>query len=143
MKKLIYVLLLAVTILAPVQRVDVGSLQPVEILSVSKEREKIVIQTDADDLGFGDNIEEAVMDLMETSTGVIYLDTVEFLLLEKECENEVGGLIEKLNNWVRVCYLQGKPSLKVAREYLRAHGVFPNISEWQKGKRLPTLLCEK
>ena len=79
----IYIILIALVFIAPVRRVDVGTLEPVEIIAVSKERGMTVVRTDTDDVGIGKSIEQALEDLKQTATGVVYLDTAEFLLLAK------------------------------------------------------------
>ena len=139
---ILYSLLVASTFFAPVRRVDVGTLQPVEIICISKEEEIITIRTDTGDFGQGETIGQAVKDLQDTAMGIVYFDTAEFLLLDRGVQTEVAQLLEQLHASVRVCLVQGEPDLTSVKKYLRAHGYIPQIKQWMQGERLPVLLCE-
>ena len=139
----IYIILIGMVFFAPVDRVDVGTLQPVEILAISKEEGMNVVRTDTDDMGIGKTVEQALDDLKQTAPGVIYLDTAEFLLIEKGCEQEAESLKQWLRKTVRVCSTQGNIDLKDAVKYLRAHGGFPKLCQWKITQKLPVLTTEK
>ena len=138
----IYIILIALVFIAPVRRVDVGTLEPVEIIAVSKESGLTLVRTDTDDVGIGKSIEQALEDLKQTATGVVYLDTAEFLLLAKGCEAEGQQLKKWLADSVRVCATQGELDLKAAVKYLRAHGMFPKLSQWKLNEKLPVLTSD-
>ena len=144
MKRLIiYGALIGATLFAPVRRVDVGTLQPVEIVYIIKRNQTVEVRTDTGEFGKGENIGEAVNDLLSTAQGVVYFETAEFLLVQENCKREAGIMADQLQASVRVCFVQGNPDLKYAKKFLRAHGSFPDLSQFLLGENVPVLQCEK
>ena len=66
-------------------------------------------------------MQEALSDMEDTAAGVIYLDTVEYVILEQGMEELIPGLRSYLKDSVRVCYgREGIPLEEIAR-YLSVH----------------------
>ena len=122
---------------------DVGSLQPVEIIAIYNKENYVWVETDTNDWGRGASLEEALADLRETAPAVIYLDTAEYLLVEQGQQQYIETIKSYLKGSVRVCYTQEDMDLKDAVSYLRAHGDFPSIRHWETGMKLPVLTSEK
>ncbi len=139
----IYIVLIALVFAVPLNRVDVGTLQPVEILAISKDNNLLVIRTDTNDVGVGKTVAGAIKDLKDTASGIVYLDTAEFLLLEKGCEYEGQQLKKWLKGSVRVCSTLGEINMDNVAKYLRAHGSFPALKDWDYNQSLPILTSEK
>lgn len=116
-----YLLVLAVTLPLSGRGMDVGRLQPVEVVYLDKQDDVICIETDTGDAGYGKTIEEAFDDLEETAKGVIYLDTASFLLVSetaRELTKEISG---KLKDDTGICICPEKPDLQEAAVFLNAH----------------------
>lgn len=105
MRMLLYILIIILACLAPVQRLDIAKLQPIEAVAVRKEANEIILLTDTEDTGKGKTVPEALQNLKDTTPAVIYLDTAEYLLVASGAE----GAGEDLKFYL-------KPSIKV-REY--------------------------
>ena len=140
MKRIIlYIGILALVIAAPVKPMNIGNLRPVQIVSVYKENGWTVIETDTQDKGIGGTARQALQNMKDTSDGVIYLDTADYLLLTKDTEEAVVELYGNLKASVRLCMESGVTDLKKAVSYLRTHGELPKLKEWKKGAELPLL----
>ena len=120
MRILIYALLLAAALAVPVKRTDVGKLRPVEVIAVARTENGYTVRTDTGDMGTGNTLKAAFCNLEDTTAGVIYLDTAEYLLLETEIE-EKRLLRELLKNGIRVCAAEPEIPLEGSGAYLDIH----------------------
>ena len=140
MKRIVlYIGILVLVFAAPVKPVDIGDLRPVQILSVYKERNRVVVETDTEDRGVGATLEKALQNMKDTSLGVIYLDTADYLLVTEDTEGYLEELREVLKPSVRVCMATKKLDLRKAVSYLQTHGDLPRLKGWKKGVKLPVL----
>lgn len=121
MRIIVYLVILALLFLAPVERLDVAKLEPVQTVAISLENGKIVLQTDTEDKGVGATVEAALQDLEENTSGVIYLDTAQYLLVTQETEKAVVTLRQYLRPGVVVSRWDGAADLQQAARYLSVH----------------------
>lgn len=135
----IYALVIAAALAFPVDKTDVGSLQPVEVVHLYQKDEKYVLETDTGDLGMGDTIKAAMEDLAATVSGTVFLDTAEYLLLEKEMVEQAKRIAPYLKKKVRVCEAERGLDLKAAAQYLSAHAPKSTLKELLTGTKLETL----
>ena len=140
---LLYVIVLALTLLAPVTRLDVAKLRPVEVIYIYKENGQVVLKTDTEDMGVGADAVQALADMRNTSPAVIYLDTAEFLLIGKNANEEAEKLRPELKKDVRLCEAVGEIDLPLAAKYLTVHGDLPTFRAWNADTRLPLIYTEK
>jgi len=136
---LLYIGILALVIVAPVKTMDIGKLRPVQIVSVYKEDNWTVIETDTEDKGIGGTARQALQNMKDTSEGVIYLDTADFLLITKDTEDAAEELAAELKPSVRLCMATKIDDLQKAASYLQTHGELPKLKAWKKGTELPVL----
>ena len=141
MKRIVlYVLLLAAALLAPVERADVGKLRPIETVSVYKENGWVVLRTDTDDVGIGGTATQALQNMKDTASGIIYLDTAKYLLIEKGAEDAAEELRQMLKGNVKLCMASKEIAPADATKYLSAHRDLPAMRTWQRGQELPVLM---
>ncbi len=119
MRKIIYAAVLIGLLFAPVQRLDVAKLEPVQTVALYMEEQQLVLETDTGNKGKGKNLANAIKDLEEKTPGVIYLDTAQYLLVTEETEALLQSLDEYLQQDVKVSKWDGKSSVKSAAQYLR------------------------
>lgn len=84
MRKWFVIIVLAffwISIRAPFEKTDVAKLSPVSALVFSRKDGCLRISSDLGDLGIGGSLEEALVDMELTCPSVIFLDTVEYLLI--------------------------------------------------------------
>ena len=138
-KTVLYILLLALSVTMRPRSLDIGTLRPVQLVSMYREDEWIVIETDTDDQGRGGNVHEAIQNLKETTPGTIYLDTADFLIVRTDTENAISEIAQYLKKNVRVCRSTGGIIPIDAAKYLSAHPPRTNMREWRKSVELEVL----
>lgn len=131
MRKILYILILALLPLAPVERLDIAKLEPVQTVAVTQEQGQIVLETDTGNKGRGADVHKAVQDLRENTPGVIYLDTAEYLLVSEESLEQMEQLQGYFHSSVQVSLWDGQGSVEEAAKYLSVHGKRPKISQWR------------
>ena len=132
MRIILYVCILALLPLAPLKRLDVAHLQPVQTVALRMEGETLVVETDTRDRGEGKTIREAIRDLESNTPGVIYLDTAEYLLLAAGTEKYISGMQAYMHPGVRVAAWDGAGSVERAAKYLQIRKDLPRLESFRQ-----------
>lgn len=140
MRWIIYAAALALAFLIPVERTDVGKLCPVEVVTLAKSGEGYEIGTDLGVWGYGPTISDAVTDLKQTASGIVYLDTAKYLL-----SGPVPGTVKEelcgyLKTDVRVVQWDGYQLPETAAWFLDTHVPNVTLKSWKTGQE-PEILC--
>ena len=136
---LLYIGILALVLAIPIEPSDIGKLRPVQVVSISKEGDWYIMETDTEDSGIGATPEQALQNLKDTSSGIIYLDTAQYLLLTQDTLEAAEDLRQELKPSVRLCIAAKSVDLVEAAKYLSVHGDLPKLENWQKQAQLPVL----
>ena len=122
MKFILYALIIALSLFAPVTRLDIAKLSPVEAVAVYKEYGQVVLKTDEENEGRGENVHLALADLKKKASVIIYLDTARYLLVGEgaEAEAEAAALQAYLKESVLVGNYAGG-DVKEEAKYLDVH----------------------
>lgn len=140
MKRMIlYCLILGGLLAIPVEKLDVGKLEPVQAVWVYLEDGKLVLETDTEDKGSGQSVDEALADLEEHCKGIIYLDTAEFLLVEEAVTTQIPALGKHLKGSVMVSQWDGQGKVEDAAKYMDAHEKGCKLKDWNGNVKLPVL----
>ena len=140
MKRMIlYGLILAAALLVPVKRLDVAVLEPVQTVWLSKVPGGYRLETDTEDVGIGKTVPQALQDLEENCTGVIYLDTAQNLLVAEDAQDAIAVLGQYLKRSVRVCQWDGEGTLTEAGQYMNARNLGIRLHQWAEGTELKKL----
>ena len=131
MRKVLYVIILGLLALAPVKRLDIANLQPVQTVAIYTEPGAVVLQTDTNNMGRGTSVTEAVANLEQNTPGVVYLDTAEYLLVSKDAESYVDALREYLKPGVRVSLWKVGEGIDMAAKYLSEVKNLPKLKKWK------------
>lgn len=134
MRTILYICILVSLLFAPVERLDVAQLQPVQTVAVAADDKAVTIETDTGSKGKGETLREAVEDLEQNTPGVIYLDTAQYLLLTEATESYAAQLLEFMEAKVRVSLWDGKGSVKEAAKYLDVRKDLPSLKDLVAGK---------
>ena len=121
MKWLLYFGILMAVILCPTEGTDVGKLIPVEVVAVSEAEGWITISADTGDMGNGMTMQAAIDDMKASAPGIIYLDTAEYLLLEKGMESYLNTAERHLKQKTHLCYIEEGIPLEAAANFLSVH----------------------
>ena len=120
MKFILYALIIALSLFAPVTRLDITKLSPVEAVAVYKEYGQVVLKTDEENEGRGENVHLALADLKKKASVIIYLDTARYLLVGEGAEAEAAALQAYLKESVLVGNYAGG-DVKEEAKYLDVH----------------------
>ena len=120
MKFILYALIIALSLFAPVTRLDIAKLSPVEAVAVYKEYGQVVLKTDEENEGRGENVHLALADLKKKASVIIYLDTARYLLVGEGAETEAAALQAYLKESVLVGNYAGG-DVKEEAKYLDVH----------------------
>lgn len=131
MRVLLYICILALLPLAPVERLDVAKLEPVQTVAVRLEEEGVVILTDTKNRGEGKTVQEAVEDLESNTPGVIYLDTAQYLLLTESAMECFADIKQYMKGSVRVSFWDGKGNVETASQFLENRGDLPRLKDFK------------
>lgn len=135
MRMVLYIVMLALLFLAPVERLDVAKLEPVQTVAVYINDAAVVLETDTGNKGEGADVEGALEDLEENTPGVIYLDTAQYLLVSEQAESYVDSLRKYLSPSVRACLWDEKGSVKDAAQYLDVRSDLPKLKDWKTSQK--------
>lgn len=136
---IIYCMILGAVCLIPVQKQDVATLEPIQAVWMSEENGAVVLKTDTDDVGEGENVQEALENMKDKSTGVVYLDTAQYLLVTEKAKHRIPEIAGYLKGSVRVCSWEGKGELVDAARYMQARKLGIRLRKWQEKSILPTV----
>ena len=134
MRWILYVVILALLFLAPLERADVAKLLPIETVAVYKEQGQVVMETDTKHKGVGRNAEEALESLKENTPAIVYLDTAKYLVVAEDVKDQIAQLKSYLKDRVCVCIADIRGQVAEASKYLEAHGNLPENTSFQKEK---------
>lgn len=132
MRILLYIVILALLTLAPVERLDVARLEPVQTIAVSVADNQVVLETDTKNKGQAENLQAAIADLEENTPGVIYLDTAQYLLITEEATRYVKPLAQYLQSSVKVSLWDGQGSIEQASKFLEKRNDLPTLKHWEQ-----------
>lgn len=127
----------------PFKGTDVAMLEPAEILYVAFE-DGVLVETERGWYGKGATVEEAVQDLKTTSPGQVFLQTVDYLLVQQDSRFLLPDLYPYLRTGCMLCITEEKPDLQKAGQYLRAHRpAFTLLDVWTGNEKIPKLTMEE
>ncbi len=120
MRRILYCVILLAAFFVPVERLDVAKLLPVEAIAIYLEEGAIVLETDTENKGRGETVQEALKNLKENTTKIIYLDTARYLLVAENTQAQTQELLQYLKPNIRQG-TYGGGDVKEEAKYLDAH----------------------
>jgi len=128
-------------LLLPQRGTDVGELLPVEVLLIEKEAGQYAVTTDTGNSARGDSLEAAMDTLRDTASGVIFLDTADYVLLTGETLDCMDALPNFVRPGTKVYAVEDVLDLEEIGSFLQAHGPEAPLYRLQKGKKKIPRLC--
>ena len=106
--------------------------------------EQVLVETDGGWFGGGETVEQAIADLKESAPGQVFLQTVDYLLLQEGSEEVLPALYSHLRSGCSVCRIEEKPDVEKASAYLRTHRPGMTIQHYRAGKKeIPILIMKE
>lgn len=133
MRKILYAALLAASMMIPARPVELGKIKPVELLLMRKNAGRIELITDSGDSGAGGTVPQALHDLKESTSGIIYLDTALYLLASEDAQSYIPELRPYLKERIYVLQVDGEVELDKAAEFLAVHKPSLYLRDWENG----------
>jgi hypothetical protein len=127
---------LALLLLAPIQRLDIAELEPVQTVAISVSGDQVVLETDTKNKGQGVTVQAAIEDLEKHTPGVIYLDTAQYLLITEEALRYAASVEPYLRQSVKVSLWDGQGSVEDAAKYLSVNSKLPTLRHWNQAKSM-------
>ncbi len=139
---IIYIAVLLAVIQLPVGGMDVGKLKPVGLIQIYKEGETVFVVTDTGDAGEGKTVDAAFENLEETTAGVIFLDTADYLLIGRTAIYDAEGLARYLKPTIDVCIAGKEIDPVQAAEHLAVHHPRVELKDKNAIQRAQTLVAQ-
>ena len=127
---ILYIAILLMLYVAPLERLDVAKLLPIQAVAVYTEGDSVVLETDTENKGKGASIADALQDLKENTPAVVYLDTAEFLMVSESAVSEMEEIKNYLKPSVKVCVCDAAGKVKDTAKYLDVHRKLPKLKDW-------------
>ena len=123
----------------PHPAVDVGELEPVAVVMVDWYDGRYHLKTDTQAQGSGETLEEAAQALAAESSGIVFLETAECVLLTPRIP-VTEELYRVFRPACRVCLADTDTDPAKAAEYLAAHPPEQRLTDLWAGGRTPSWL---
>ena len=132
MRKVVYAAIVLALFLAPLEKMDIAKLLPVETVSLYTEGGDVVLQTNTENTGRGESVSSALENLKEVTPAVIYLDTAKYLLVDENAIDYVDDLRQHLKQSVEVAVCNAKDMVKEGAKYFASHGGTVQLKDWKR-----------
>ena len=131
MRRVLYAALIVPLFFVPLNRVNVADLLPIEAVAMYMDGNQVILETDTEHKGYGENAEKALASLKQNTPAVVYLDTAEYLLVAPDAAEQVESLRPHLKPSVKVCVWKAEGKVKDAAKYLEIHKDLPSLKTWK------------
>ena len=121
-------------------KTDVAKLRPVEVIHVQIRATGITMETDTQDSGWGNTVQDALDNLRDTTAGEVFLETADFLIADQDALALVPELSGILRPNCRICVCGERVDLENAAAYLRVHKPGTTVREYLAGERNVSVL---
>ena len=135
---IIYCIILSGILLIPVERMEIRDLEPIQAVWMYLEDGNIVLETVTEDVGRGESVQKALEDMKTKSSGIVYLDTAQFLLVSENAQEQVAALAKYLKDEVKIGLWEGGDLIEAAR-YMQSHKIGVKLGKWSREVKLPKL----
>ena len=136
---ILYALILIALFFVPLQRVEIANLEPIQGIWMYGNNETVFLETDTEDKGSGNTVEEALADMKENSPGIIYLDTAQYLFVDEGAQQYISALSPYVKGGVRLCLWNGQGGITEAIKYVDAHKIGCKIKDWVPSSKMTEL----
>ena len=138
MRLILYGLTVVLLCFAPVQRLDIEKLEPVEVVTVQNQNGAVYLATDTGAWGSGSDAVAALQDMRQRTPGVIYLDTAVYLIVAPSALESIDVLRPWLKERIFLCEGEEIDPREAVR-LLEVHGELPLLKHWENGQKLPKI----
>ena len=127
----------------PHPAVDVGKLEPVELVLIEGTEAGIHLETDTGARGTGRNLIEAVEDLQKGASAEVFLESADKILIRGNAERYWPEIWALFRPGCQVCEVKMRIDLTKAAKYLVVHPSGQTLGRQRGGLGEMPVLCEK
>ena len=138
-KTILYILILVSLFFVPLQRIEIANLEPVQTVWMYLENGTVVLETDTEDKGTGNTVEDALFDMKHKSDGIVYLDTAEYLFVSESAGELITIVQPYMKSSVLLCEWDGQGSISKATKYADSRKLGVKLREWNKDGKMTEL----
>ena len=125
---------------SPFRGTDISALVPVEVVWIGLEESMVHLETDTGPFGEGRDVSAAIENLKSKAPGKVFLDTADYLIVEKGREELLEQLYTILRPSCMVCCADAVSDLEASVEFLKAHEPKMTLRQWKvENEALPIL----
>lgn len=135
----IYGLLLAIVLSVPKKSNELGRLHPVELIKAHTENGIVTLETDNGAKGEGEDVASAIQNLKDTTAGIVFLDTADYLLVGYGEDDLIMELKDYLKRNTRICFAPHTVDPEEAAGFMSVHTPKKRIGQWKTGDKLGEL----
>lgn len=128
---------------SPFQGTDISKLAPVEVVWLTDRGGQVHLETDTGDEGWGENVLAALADMKAAAPGSVFLETADYLIVEKGREDLLEQVYDVLRPSCMVCAAEKMPDMEAVAAYLAAHEPQTTLRQRQVDRRSLPLLREQ
>ena len=130
------IIIVAISLLgiSPFQRTDIAQLAPVEVVWLSWEKGRLCLQTDTQDVGYGEDVQSALENMKQTTAGTIFLETADYLIIEQGQEQFLEQVYPVLRPSCMVCVAERMPKMDTVVKFLRNHEPKTTLRQLRNGE---------
>ena len=136
---ILYALILVALFFVPLEPMEIANLEPIQAVWISVENGEVVLVSDTKDMGVGSTVADALENMKKNSTGIIYLDTAQYLFVSTSVEQELDAMKAYVKDTVLLCEWNGEGDLQDAVKYADAHNIGLKLKKWNSIGDLPEL----
>lgn len=139
MRRWLYVIVILAMLVVPTQSIEIGRLQPVEVVMISVSDGVVRIETDTGNTGTGSDLKTAYEQMKAQASAEIFMDTADYLILTGDAAVPKEDLMAYLDPKIRVCTGSGVLDIGGAAAYLSVHKPVTRLRELNEQSALQTL----
>lgn len=113
---------------------DVGKLEPVEAVHLTKTAGALHVETDSGSVGQGKTLAEAVADLQNGASAQVFLGSADKLLVTGDMTEFWPEIFEEFRPACQVCVAEERVDLAQAAAYLDIHPTGLTLTQLRGGK---------
>lgn len=127
----VYIVVVLLFVVTPFRGTDIAKLAPVEVVWLTEKGGQVYLETDTGDKGWGADVQSALEDMKAAAPGSIFLETADYLIVERGREVLLEQTYDVLRPSCMVCTAEKMPDMETVAVYLSAHEPQTTLRQWQ------------
>jgi hypothetical protein len=140
---LLYIVILVALFFVPLQAVEIANLKPIQAVWLTVKDGEVLLLADTEDRGSGATVDEAFANMKNNSSGIVYLDTAQYLFVSEPAEQEIFAIAPYLKNSVLLCRWDGQGDIREVVKFADSHKIGVKLKHLNNVVKLPEMKLQK